>query len=529
MFPSVLWGGHTKHYPMNEAYLCPPSYLQNPFFVFKFTSMSLNCNEINLILSELDLAGSFIQDIVQPGFDTVAFYTFGEHGARTVIVCTAPSSCRINETRRKIVKNEKPLRFMEILKSRIKGSRIESAKQLGLMRIILLELRHGEERFRLYIRLWSGAANVILCDEENRILDTMFRRPLKGEISGKVFELPELEDTSGGKEWHIRDFSASDFESMGANPNGRNDFSSLTFNEKIDLWYSENAASLSRKALIAQAEKWYSQTKAKMLSALEKLECKKEEFENSGNLKHQGDLILSNASLWDGKSGFLECKDFEDGKTVRLLMDGTKNAYENAMLYYENYKKAQSGSKGIVHDIELLNIRLAKLERQRSEMLNEQNPVKIEQLLRKNTCPKQKQKKTHPGLDYVVNGWSILVGRDANENDELLRHHVRGSDVWLHVRDFPGGYVFIKSRKDKTVPLEVLLDAGNLAVYYSKARNSGKTDLYYTNVKYLRRAKNGPKGLVIPTHEKNLCINPDKSRLERLESLKLENSETIRL
>ena len=128
-----------------------------------------------------------------------------------------------------------------------------------------------------------------------------------------------------------------------------------------------------------------------------------------------------------------------------------------------------------------------------------------------------------------MNGWSILVGRDANENDELLRHHVRGSDVWLHVRDFPGGYVFIKSRKDKTVPLEVLLDAGNLAVYYSKARNSGKTDLYYTNVKYLRRAKNGPKGLVIPTHEKNLCINPDKSRLERLESLKLENTETIRL
>ena len=36
--------------------------------------MSLNCNEINVVLSELNLEGSFIQDVVQPGYDTVALY-----------------------------------------------------------------------------------------------------------------------------------------------------------------------------------------------------------------------------------------------------------------------------------------------------------------------------------------------------------------------------------------------------------------------------------------------------------------------
>ena len=157
------------------------------------------------------------------------------------------------------------------------------------------------------------------------------------------------------------------------------------------------------------------------------------------------------------------------------------------------------------------------------EMKNEKNPVRIEQLLRKDTTPKQQKKKEHPGLDYTVNGWYILVGRDANENDELLRHHVRGADMWFHVRDFPGGYVFVKNRPGKTIPLDILLDAANLAVYYSKARNAGKTDLYYTHVKYLRRAKNGPKGLVIPTQEKNLCITPDKERLRRLDSIRQEN------
>jgi predicted ribosome quality control (RQC) complex YloA/Tae2 family protein len=66
------------------------------------------------------------------------------------------------------------------------------------------------------------------------------------------------------------------------------------------------------------------------------------------------------------------------------------------------------------------------------------------------------------------------------------------------------------------VPLEILLDAGTLALYYSKGRSSGKGDLYYTQAKYLRRVKNGPKGLVIPTQEKNIAIKIEESRLRPL-------------
>ena len=68
--------------------------------------MSLNCNEINLILNELNLEGAFIQEIVQPGYDTMAFYTYREGCAKTVVVCTAQNSVRMNETRRKITKND---------------------------------------------------------------------------------------------------------------------------------------------------------------------------------------------------------------------------------------------------------------------------------------------------------------------------------------------------------------------------------------------------------------------------------------
>lgn len=479
--------------------------------------MSLNCNEIDLILSELNIKGYFIQDIIQPGYDTLALYLYTNGEAKTVLICTAQNSCRINETRRKISKNEKPLRFMEFLKSRVKGSRIEDVFQIGQQRIIQFNLVHGDEKFVMYVRLWSNAANIIVCDENNTILDTMFRRPAKGEITGGVFEIPE--DNGIKREWPVRDFSEIAQEYAVKNP----DYPEINFNQKVDIWYSEHAQSLSREALLEQAEKWYNTTHSRMQNALEKLEKKQIEFSNCGQLKHYGDLILSYGYLIEGTSHFLECEDYESGKTIRIQIDCNKNAQENAADYYERYKKAQSGAESLVHDIEIARKKIEKVEKMYQEMLNEKNPVRIEQLLRKDTTPKQQKKKEHPGLDYTVNGWYILVGRDANENDELLRHHVKGSDMWLHVRDFPGGYVFIKNRPGKTVPLEILLDAANLAVYYSKARNAGKTDLYYTHVKYLRRAKNGPKGLVLPTHEKNLCIEPDKKRLEKLDSIRQEN------
>lgn len=481
--------------------------------------MSLNCNEINEILTELDLEGAFIQDIIQPGYDTLALYTYKEGCAKTVLICTAQNSVRINETRRKITKNDKPLRFMEFLRSRVKGCRINSCTQIGLERVVKMELSHSEsELFTLYIRLWNNAANVILCDEHDLVLEAMFRRPERYEVKDEVFIPPAVIEeklSEAAEKFPVRELS----EEYKAITDTRNQ----NFNSFIDWWYSEHASTLSREALLEKAEKWYTQTRTKRENALNNLLEKQKSFQNAEQLKHQGDLIQSFGYLIDGTSKFLECEDYETGKTVKIIIDPKKSAHENAAEYYKNYKKAVSGSEEIVHDIEIAKKQLEKLDSLYEEIKNEQNPVKIEQLLRRDTTPKQQQKKTHPGLEYTDNGWLIYVGRDANENDELLRHHVRGEDLWLHVRDFPGGYVFIKAQKNKTVPLDILLDAANLAVYYSKARNAGKTDLYYTHVKYLRRAKNGPKGLVLPTQEKNLCITPDKERLDRLDSIHRES------
>lgn len=498
--------------------------------------MSLNYKEIDIVLSELDLSGAFIQQIVQPGYDSIALYTYSR-SSQTLFICLAAGACRLHETRRKIPKNDKPLRFMEFLKSRVKGCRIQSIEQLGQERIVKLVLKNSEETLLMFIRLWSGAANIIVTEENLTILDVFFRRPKKGEVSGKIFQLPDTAKNPAqenppavdkpAKTFTIRDFA--ELKNSGIIENNaalvqRHSFDELTFSEKTDLWYSEHGKSLSKEAMLEQAQKAYTQQKNRMDGALNRLEEKRQSFLHSEQWKHQGDLILSYAHLLteqieqDENCRFLECTDYDTDKPIRLEIDPSKSAHENAQHYYTQYKKAISGLTELEHDIQRLKREILELETEWNLVLKEQNPVRMQQLLRKQTKPRQQIEKKHPGLSFDIEGWHILVGRTASENDELLRRHVKGHDMWMHTRDWPGGYVFIKNQRGKTVPLEILLNAGNLAVFYSKARKAKTADLYYTHVKHLRRAKNAPKGTVLPTNEKNLTVTLDNERLKKMET-----------
>ena len=474
--------------------------------------MSLNWKEIDLILEELDLEGSFIQQIVQPSYDTIALHIYKSGTSKTVLVCLAGGACRIHQTWTAVPKNTKPLRFMEFLKARIKGARINAIRQLGQERIIKLELSHCGQEFLLYIRLWSNAANIILTDTNGCVLDSFYRRPGKGEVTGGTFTEPEetpaplQSPDKEQKQWTIRDFQELP------------DSQELSFNQKVDRWYREHGGQLSLDTLLEQAQKFYTSRHSKMEAALHRLEKKRDGFLQNQQWKHYGDLILSYGHLIDGSQDYLECQDYHSGATIRIKIDPKKNAQENAATYYNTYKKSVSGLEDLEYDIQKARRELLDLDATYQQLCKEPNPIRLQQLLRKQTRPKQQEEKKRPGLSYEIDGWTIFVGRTAAENDELLRHHVKGLDYWFHTRDVAGGYVFVKNRPGKTLPLKIMLCAGNMAVHHSKARKAGEADLYYTQVKHLRRAKNGPKGLVLPSQEKNLFIQLDKDILKELES-----------
>jgi predicted ribosome quality control (RQC) complex YloA/Tae2 family protein len=479
--------------------------------------MSLNWKEINLILGELDLRGYQIQKVVQSTYDVLSLQLYGKEGARTILIALTPGACRIHETFRGIPKSDKPLRFAEFLKSRIVNGRIEDVEQLGDNRIIRFLIKQGKNRFRLYVRLWSNAANVVVTGEDALVLDAMRRLPKRGEVTGGHYE-PETESSRGkpGGEYEVRKF-----ETGGTSVDGTS--KGASFNERIDAYYAEHGGALSLESLREQARRNFERRMGRLRASLDRLREKEGDFEAADRLREYGDIIMANLGSLKAGDSWLEADNFYTGETIRIKLEPRKSPAAQGERYYEQYRKAKNGLADLRGEIAAGEKELKALEETLTRLLGETNPLVLHRLLKNRgerpsaAGPSGKADSGRPGLSFRRKDWLIIVGRDAAENDELLRRHVKGNDLWLHVRDYPGSYVFIKQRAGKTVPLDILLDAGNLALFYSKGRNNGEGDLFYTAVKFLRRAKNGPKGLVIPTQEKNLHVKVEESRLKELE------------
>jgi predicted ribosome quality control (RQC) complex YloA/Tae2 family protein len=472
--------------------------------------MSLNWKEINLILSELDLPGSRIQRVIQSAYDVLVLQIYGKGGAKNILISLTPGACRVHRTYGGIPRTEKPLRFAEFLRSRILNGRIDASEQLGDNRILRLLIRQGTSRYRLYARLWSNAANVILTGEDGTILDAMRRLPKRGEVTGGHYEPEAAVGESPAREYTIRELPGD-----------------LSFNEKIDAWYAEHGGALSLDNLREQARRTFEGSTGRLKASLERLRDKEADYAAADRFKEYGNIIMANLASIRPGDAWLDTDNFYTGETIRIRLDPQKTPAAQAEDWYKQYRKAKSGRAEIRTEIEAGEAELARLEKKLAALLEETNPLALQKALKAGACSggeteASAKDKKRPGLSFRRNGWLIIVGRDASENDELLRRHVKGNDLWLHVRDFPGSYVFIKQQPGKTVPLETLLDAGNLAVFYSRGRNNGEGDLFYTSVKRLRRVKNGPRGLVIPTQEKNLHIKVDEKRLRELEQCRIE-------
>ncbi len=466
--------------------------------------MSLNWREIDLILSELDLPGSFIQRVIQPDFSSLVLSIYRPGDPFDLYVSLENGKTRLHRLADSLKTPQKLQRFAQFLRSRCKGARITEAYQVNGDRIVKLTTQAAEVTTVLWIRLWGGAANVIATDEEGAILDAFYRRPGRGETSGGVFrpEIPNEErQRRPPKEYQIRELPGSG-----------------SFNERVEAFYRGGGPQNRIEALRLDALASIERRESKLLSSRENLLRQKKANENAERLKQLGDLIMSNLQKVGEDARVVEVANYYDeNRIVEIELDPTLRPEQNAESYYTRYKRAKSGLQKLVAELSQIDEEIEKIKGQRREILETNDKKAIEKLLGSPAkSGSSSTKAPPPGLQFVSGSHRIIVGRSANENDTLLRRHMRGNDLWLHTRDYPGSYVFVKNIPGKSIPLEVLLDAGALALYYSKARGNGQADLYYTQVKYLRRPKEGKKGLVLPTNEKNLVVHADEKRLDRL-------------
>jgi len=98
----------------------------------------------------------------------------------------------------------------------------------------------------------------------------------------------------------------------------------------------------------------------------------------------------------------------------------------------------------------------------------------------------------------VVDGFEILVGKGARENDELTFRVARPYDLWLHAAGFAGSHVVIPRPEGvDEIPKAVVERAAELAAWHSKARDArGKVPVHVCRAGDVRKPRGAPPGQV---------------------------------
>jgi predicted ribosome quality control (RQC) complex YloA/Tae2 family protein len=122
-----------------------------------------------------------------------------------------------------------------------------------------------------------------------------------------------------------------------------------------------------------------------------------------------------------------------------------------------------------------------------------------------------------------ADGFVVLVGRNARQNDDLSIRIGHGNDWFFHVSGRPGAHVLVRSIPGKSLPLETVLDAAHLALYYSLPSRSSAdlvsgavAEIDYTQLKHVRKPKGAAPGLVLLATHKTIRVKLEAERLRRL-------------
>jgi len=123
--------------------------------------------------------------------------------------------------------------------------------------------------------------------------------------------------------------------------------------------------------------------------------------------------------------------------------------------------------------------------------------------------------RTHDGLE-------VWVGRNAEGNDFLTTRLARGNDLFLHLEDGPGSHVILRTQGRRDVPQESLLEAAELALHFSKARQAGRAGVRVAAVRDVRKPRGARPGLVQVMRSRSLALRHEPARLRGVLSRRLD-------
>ncbi len=223
-------------------------------------------------------------------------------------------------------------------------------------------------------------------------------------------------------------------------------------------------------------------------------------------------IIMANLYQIPPYSEKAELLNFYTGVPVVIKLKKELSPQKNAENYYRKAKNQKleiaemernTGQKR--EEVNRLRQQLETVERcEELKMLRKY--LKEQDILQeKNTREKEQQQLFRR---FEIDGFEVLIGKSAKNNDLLTQKYSFKEDLWLHARDVAGSHVLIKYKAGKKFPKQVVEKAAQLAAYYSKRKTDSLCPVIVTPKKYVRKPKGAQDGQVLVDREEVLLVRP---------------------
>ena len=405
----------------------------------------------------------------------------------------------------------------------------------------------------LIVQLTGRAANLLLLDATGRIVDAL--RPPRGEgqeIADLYQPPPQLEATHARtgqlKAPRAGDEPPAPEATAKAMPFTQGAHDSLSAAAAAYYRALENARAFDARAASHRARLRQSVEKQRKLQR--NLERDAAAHGDAEAHKRVGDLLLANLANAERRGVLVRVTDYfaEGAPLIELEIDEHASLQEEAARRFSRYTKAKRAAQELAARRADLHAGINKLERRQQELetiiatrdadalagfddANKAKATRGQQQSKHGAGTHRAEKASPPRTKAQVkaaesvagarryrssDGYEILVGRAAKDNDQLTFKIARSSDLWLHAADYPGSHVVVRNHaRTIDVPHRTVIEAAQLAAYFSQAKADAKVSVHYTPRKFLSKPKGAAPGLVRMSNFRTLLVEP-REGVERM-------------
>ncbi len=357
-------------------------------------------------------------------------------------------------------------------------------------------------------QLTGRSANLFLLNSEGTIVHAL-RRPLgDGQQVNEKYMPPPQSSTVASREPII---APGSFQTM---------------SEAVDDFYRKIEVEDEFKAAAAKLKDKLRREITKREKLRDNLKKDLAGHGDADEHKRLGDLLLANIGNAKRTGDVVTLTDYyaEAQPAIEVFVDENKSLQDAAAEAFSLYGKAKRALEEIKERLMRVDLELEERKEKQKQLnaaIASGDATVLEQVaqLEKKTVARAKSKEANsvPGARRYrsSDGYEVLVGRTARDNDNLTFRVARPNDLWLHAGDYPGSHVIVRNASRREIPQRTVIEAAQLAAKFSQASNDSKVNIHYTPRKFLSKPKGGAPGLVRMSSFKSITVEPAEN-LERV-------------